>query len=394
MKHLVQHLSLTISLLILDQKAFSQTLLSPGVSEISDLPLSQVRLGQGFNSLGGLKHSQTLSDCAATGPLRTFANNSSDSITIYVDNLESESEFLNTITKNQSADLKYAPLGAGASKLGGLSASIEGHKTDLQSIHYNEKFNSVYIEIRRTFGIETLADFDVAPKAMRYFNENPSEFYGKCGDSFVSGYRKGAEVVGVLQCQAKSVEDKKRIDSVVKANAGYKGVSAQGEISSLIETVQKSSNQECRLTFSAQGGHTSTLQSGADKFLMNAFAYINDASDDTAKPLEFVTNSYNVILNSDFSTNVLDKIDLKMTEQKAYVSNLSQDLQRFNEMALLALEQGSAGRASYDLLLQSIAAMEAKKERCILNASDPTFCRDINTYVRLPPGVRLRPTRG
>lgn len=366
----------------------------PNVLVRSSAPDLTIRMGQGFNALGGLRSSQGLAYCVGKTALETFGGSSGETLSIYVDSISSSEELSSMMTKAQDFSV-------GATLSGGVANTVEKMNplsTNAQTVaknslirKYDAKYNYVYVQIRKEFETELLSQFEVPAATVEYFSARPNEFFSKCGDRFVSGVKKGAEVIGVLRCEARSSEEKANVDRMIKASAGYKGLTAQGEVKDLLESIKKATTDNCNMIVASQGGNSTYALGDSASFITSAINYAASATLASAKPLEFVTTPYEAIISKEFSANVLDKIDLKLKQQRAFVNGKKAEMDfYFSTLDVLSQENAFDDEAARTAA-SALVMLSAQIEKCAADALNPAACRDI-ARPGFPSSINLKPS--
>jgi len=344
---------------------------------------NSIRMGQGFNSIGGAAYSEDLSYCVERTPTTTLGQSSGADLTIYVDSVSSQQEVDLAVSSSQR-------FGAGGSQSNLFSASADYKDNRKINSTYLSKYSYVFIRIKEAFAPEVMSEFRVSQESLTYFTAKPSEFFGKCGDRFVSGVQKGAEVIAFLRCEVDSQTQKEEIDRSVKAQAGYKGLTASGSVDNIIDSVRNSTNNKCVVVVAAQGGVGSYDVNSSESLVSSAIGYVTRSTPATASPLEFQTMPYSSILNLDFANSVINKVDLALANQKSFIAEKKSEIH--DAMSIIAdadydpvrnQPMISYGLATIDKLASSI-------DVCLRDIYSPTKCRDPATTI-LPPGAVFRP---
>jgi hypothetical protein len=202
--------------------------------------------------------------------------------------------------------------------------------------------------------------------------------------------QKGAEVIAFLRCEVDSQTQKEEIDRSVKAQAGYKGLTASGSVDNIIDSVRNSTNNKCVVVVAAQGGVGSYDVNSSESLVSSAIGYVTRSTPATASPLEFQTMPYSSILNLDFANSVINKVDLALANQKSFIAEKKSEIH--DAMSIIAdadydpvrnQPMISYGLATIDKLASSI-------DVCLRDIYSPTKCRDPATTI-LPPGAVFRP---
>ncbi len=364
-----------------------------GFSDQSDFT---VRLGQGYNSIGGLEFSQDLGYCVEKGSLETFGNSPGESLSIYVDNISSSEEFSSTLMTTHDFGAGFSMSSPGkkeGEKINFLSASAQAKGKNSTLRKYESRYNYVYVQVRKNFEAEMLAKFEIPASNLTYFSARPNEFFSKCGDKFVSGVKKGSEVIGVLRCEAISSEQKVNLDGMIKASAGYKAFTAQGEVTNLLEQIKKTTNNNCQMIVTAQGGNGTYDIKDSANFIASAINYVSGATLTTAKPLEYITTAYSAVINLDFSANVLDKIDLNLKSQRDFVESKKVQIDINLDMLEILSRSGNANLVASNLAASQIEKFAQQIASCVKDVYNEAACKDPSSAFRLPPGAILRPSR-
>ena len=365
--------------------------LMPDIVESSDLT---IRMGQGFNSLGGLAASQDLSYCVTQSPLTSFGDSSGESLAIYVDSIDSAESFTTNLVTAGKLETGFSPLGDAGQKINLIAASASAQAKESILRKYDDKYTYVYVQIRKIFESQVLDRFEIPSANAVYFSARPAELFGKCGDRFVSGLKKGAEVIGVLRCEVTSTEEKKSLDMMVKSSGGYKGFMAQGEVSALLENVKTATDNRCEMVVTAQGGGRGTYDIKDSKgFVTSAITYVASSALDTAKPLEFFTTSYRAVVDLNFSSNVLDKIDLTLETQRAFIRKKRVDIDFYLTAIDTLAKSDPKNIAAFDKAESIVDGLNRSIDLCVHDVYSKTACSEAQSGPALAPGVRLQPIK-
>ena len=89
-------------------------------------------MGQGFTSIGGLEFSQDLAYCVDNAATATFGNTSGETLSIYIDNIDSTETLISNLSGTVDLSTGFEPLSSGGKsegqKVNLLSASVNGHR--------------------------------------------------------------------------------------------------------------------------------------------------------------------------------------------------------------------------------------------------------------------------
>ena len=374
--------------------AFLQSAISFGeeinISASSEL---NIRMGQGFTSIGGLEFSQDMAYCVDTAALNTFGTSSGETLSIYIDNISSAETLTSNLSGSVDLSVGFSQIPEGksdAQKVNLLSASIHGNSKFQHDMTYNSKYTYVFVQVRKTFQTEILSSFSMPIKNTEFFLSRPGDFYNKCGDRFVSGVKKGSEVVAVLRCETQTEDEKNTIDKFIKSNAGYKGFSANGEVTNLINTVKNETQNRCQMLISAAGGSSNYEIKDSNEFIASAIKYVSSSTPSTAKPIDFVTTSYDAIISSDLNS-VLEKVDLKLSAQRLFVqskrANMYELISLIDLIDKSPIDQTPAETAA----ILGINKISSQIFKCLTDINNPNVCVEDNVSPRLVPGITLKP---
>lgn len=342
-----------------------------------------VRLGQGYNSLGGTSASGDKSYCVERPALTSIGNSTGEELSIYVDTISSQQEINLAVTSSQA-------FGASGKATNVFSSSIDYKDVRKVNSMYKSSYSYVFVHVKKTFAPESMTDFRVTTESLNYFKDRPSEFFGKCGDRFVSGVQKGAEVIAILRCETRSQEQKESIDRSVKAEAGYKGLSASGSVQAIMDSVQSSAENKCVVSVAAQGGSGSYDAKTTDGLTTSAINYVTSATPSTASAIEFQTMTYAAILNADFSHSVLDKVDLELKSQKEFIGGKKSQIDGLLGTIDELIKTTQANQPAIDAAFAEIDDLKNSIDKCVNNVYETSSCKD-HTTIQLPPGTTLHP---
>jgi len=312
-----------------------------------------------------------------------------ESSTLYVSSASSELSLIESLSKSLSNGLNYsndigANLGSGKNPIQNASffQFDMSKKRDISSKYKN---NYVYVTVRarKNFTSESMTEHLVNEEIPRFFENRERDFFNRCGDRFVSGILKGAEVVAIMSCETSSVEVKNKITNEVNLKGGYIGFGASVLVQELLDKVKQQTSQKCVIEVSAFGGKGVIDTSSSDQFIKSSLNYVASASLDSAIPLEFETIPYSAILNKEFQEKILDKTDLKMEQQREFIklqkdliTSLSQQIDR-----LAGLTPMDSSRV--EPLLQAIESSRQAADLCIRNPYKLDACKSRSRFPRI-----------
>ena len=342
-----------------------------------------IRLGQGYNSLGGMAASGDKSFCVERPALTSLGNSTGEETSIYVDSVSSQQEIDLAVSSSMA-------FGASGKATNIFTSSIDYKDARKVNSIYKSAYSYVLVHVKKTFAAESMAEFRITPDTLTYFKDRPNEVFGKCGDRFVCGVQKGAEVIAILRCETKSQEQKEAIDRSVKADAGYKGLGASASVQSIMDEVESSTEKKCVVSIAAQGGSGSYDTKTTDGLTTGAINYVAAASPSTASVIEFQTMAYSAVLNVDFSQMVLDKIDLQLTPQRAFVADKIRTIGGLIDIIEDLRKTTQANQPALDAAFAQIDEIKAAIKRCVNDVNGTNSCKD-PTSIQLPAGTVLRP---
>lgn len=355
------------------------------VKMVDQAATASVRIGQGFNSLGGVSYSTEMSYCAGSAPLVTFGGSSGESIVLYIASAKSERSLQEELVKSLSAGLAYE--GGNQEKPGSALQSVNNltgkfdlsSKREIQSV-FRETSVYVIVRARKTFSTEVLSDFKVAPNVASFFADRPQDFFSRCGDRFVSGVKKGAEITAYMRCETGSQEIKEKVAKDVSASGGLRGVSAKSTIQEMLSKVSQEMGERCTYSYMPRGG-TGTLRADSNqKFIDSALEYIAGASLATAVPIEFETMPYAAILDKDFHDTVLKKTDLDLVAQRSYVRHKEDVMSFLSREVSRLLDSGQDNPNMIGPLLQGMEEARQEADRCLQNVNNPAVCKSASKW--------------
>ena len=261
---------------------------SKQTSELVPAPSNSVRMGQGYNSLAGADVSTDLSYCVERTSLESLGASTGERLLLWVSSAKNELELRESVSRSLSK-MSSASIGNTSSSSNGISASFDYTGTRSSAAIFKSKSVYVIIRARKEFSPEVLRDFKVNNDARVYFKAHPQDFLSKCGDRFVSGVVKGAEVAAVLRCDADSEEQKNTISDEIKKKGGYLMFQGNGSGQQLIDQVRSETHDRCVIEVAADGGQGTYNVSNPDGFTASALTYIGSAAPGTARPIEYET---------------------------------------------------------------------------------------------------------
>jgi hypothetical protein len=323
----------------------------------------------------------------------TFGDTAGEKISIFVDSITSTESMTKNLSGTIDFSAGFSPLSDGKSegkKVNILTVGIKGNKISKYDLTYNNKYIYVFVEVRKEFQTEILSNFNFTNSNLEFFNQEPQQFYNRCGDRFVSGVKKGSEVVAVLRCETSSIEEKTTLDQYIKGNAGYKGFTADGEVKNLLSTVKSATNNKCQMLVSATGGAGNYDLKDSDAFVASAIGYVGSSTPATARAIDFVTTSYYTILNLGLK-NLLDQVDLKLSSQREFVSRKRQNILELLSLVDIFGRSTRNQTAAVDTALDAINKIQNQVDACLNDIYTPSACLEEQVGPQLPPGISLRP---
>lgn len=340
---------------------------------------NSIRMGQGYNSLGGVSYSSEMSYCAAKSPLVPLGGSTGETVVLYIASAKSEKSLQEELTKSLSDGLEYGT--NNDKKDNPVTQSVNdmigkfdvSSKRENQTV-YREKSVYVVVRARKTFSNEALSELNVADNINKFFSDRPQEFFSRCGDRFVSGLKKGAEITAYMRCETSSQEMKEKIADTINASAGLKGVSSKATIEAVLAKVRQQTAETCTYSFMPQGG-SGTIRIDSDKeFVDSALAYLAAASPATAVPIEFETMPYSAILDKDFHDSILKNIDLKLVSQRDYVQKKSDTISLLSHQIGRLLDLGQTSPTMIGPLIQAMEKTRVEVDRCLRDVYNPEAC--------------------
>ena len=335
--------------------------------------LAPIRLGLGYNSLGGHAYSTRTIDCLNAAPDRVTKSSLRAEVEFSLTPLQTAEEFkrfvLNSVTSRDSVETDVEALTP-------LYDLVNSFKSDAHSLHYQEHSNYLALRIKREVGSDRLSTFHIDQPTKYYFNARPKEFFGKCGDRFLSEIRKGAEVDAILECTPDTSAEKVAMDAQLKS-----GAITLADLSA--ESIQKSfhvltggarSTKSCRLIAAAKGGKKPLQFQNMEEFVTNALSYVANADSSSAKPIEIRTTSYSEVLDPLFANQVLDRVDLKLEHQREAIRDMNRRMDELESAMSTTSAEGFQSFARLRKNADNLAALEQRKLACFSKIENLEVC--------------------
>lgn len=349
----------------------------------SEADFSSIRMGQGFNSLGGPEYSSELSRCVEPSSLVSFGGSPAPRIVIRIEHIDSQKSLESSLSQSQDLNASVSKGKAVLFKAGLKSSSKF-------SFVFSEKTSYVILNVSSTFAPEVMDNFTMAANVIPRFAESPQTFFKTCGDRFVSGVRKAAGVIAVMRCETASATEKEALESKIKAEGGFKALTASAEIQTLMDTVRGKSTDGCHIEVDSYGGVGNYDFKDKATLVDSAVNYVTKSTQATATPVEFETMPYTAIIDAGFNSQVLSKIDLEFVDQRKYATYKNKIIDDILKGVSLA---GSVPDPQNNLLNHASAMIKAERDdlkRCFSRIYDPEACRE-KSFVQLPDRVILKP---
>ena len=347
------------------------------VAGITASTLNSVRMGQGYNSIGGLAYSDKLGNCVDLNATTSFGDAHGGQVLIYVDVAKSEADLLKLLTKSISLNVSGSaskgtddsknPITMASGQIG-YSSKSEG------SISY--KSSAVYVVVRaqKTFAAESMNSYKISEDKIDFFTDRPQRFFDHCGDEFVSGVVKGVAMTGMFQCATNSSEEKQNITRELSGKAGYYSIAATAAVSDMLQSIAKHTTSKCTVFSVGEGGAGTIDQSSPEQYIKSITEYVTNASPENAAAFEYETLPYSVILNKKFHEQVLDKIDLKLENQRSYVAANKSTIQTLKSQISDLSERNQDKPEVIASLQFAIEGARSNIDRCVRDIYDPDSC--------------------
>jgi|GEM_PF-2863178 len=248
----------------------------------------------------------------------------------------------------------------------------------------------IVLNVSSTFAPEVMEHFNIAPNVIPRFADSPSNFFKACGDRFVSGVRKAAGVIPVMRCETASATEKLALESKIKAEGGFKALTASAEIQTLLDNVRVKSTDGCHIEVDSYGGVGNYDFKDKSTLVESAVNYVTKSTQATATPVEFETMPYTAIIDADFHAKVLSKIDLELVEQRKYSSYKQKFITDTLTGVSLASSVPDPQKTLFNHASAVIKAAREDLKRCFSHIYDPQACRE-RGFPKLPDRVVLTP---
>ena len=145
---------------------------------------NSMRMGQGYNSLGGTSYFEDLSYCVEYAPLSSMGATSGESLTLYLTSATSEVTLQEALTRSLALGLGYtSPADTAKNAAVGkeevsnaLSAHLDlSQKREVSSI-YKSKAVYVVLRARKNFVAESMTKYAISDDTINFFTDRPQEF--------------------------------------------------------------------------------------------------------------------------------------------------------------------------------------------------------------------------
>lgn len=218
----------------------------------------------------------------------TTLNSNGSEIKISLEHITSTKDLFEKTSTNLSVALAVKGWG----KFGG---SVSGsHKTMVQR-DLKETSSYALITAQKTFVPVNVKEAVMKPMIVEGYKGRGEQLIKGCGTGYVSSITMGARAYGLMECTTNSVEQKKTMDAVIAAKAGYMAVEASGSFQKTLEEISKATNARCFITVEFAGG-VGTLDAAGDKFASSVIRYVESATRDSAVPVSYATKPYGTLL--------------------------------------------------------------------------------------------------
>jgi 3-dehydroquinate dehydratase len=339
-----------------------------------------VKLGQGFNSLGGLSYSWDKAKClnVSAKTLEAQPDDQIGNLSFQIARNEAEltEGLLKPLSfKGQTVDtLSSKPNARVFSQNALVTARELSEKRRVDSV-YNQGRIYAVLRLQKVFssektaailGLENLAQ-DAADKG---------QFFSQCGDHFVNQVQHGAEVTAIMECAVDSSELRDELIDSLKPLSGPLSTDLESAAQSTIAALIAKTENKCVVRLSFQGGDQNPSVIDAAALVHTSRSYVESVKAASARPVEVSTLSYHSADQVNFLDKIQDKNDLVLRTQNDYVKSRADSINFLSEqIGRLLKVKDMVNPGSIDTLLDSIESARTEADHCIRNPTDPSSCK-------------------
>lgn len=346
-------------------------------------------LGQGVNSLGGLSYSGNLSKCLKFAPVTGAPPEGANATQLTLQMARHEKEVLEALSKplllkkDASAELSTSQAADSLAQNELFMAHDLSRPRTMATIYPHGSFYAV-LRVQKALTSARIASLAGIEEAAKVAAEK-GEFFGVCGDRFVSQELRGAEVTAVIRCDAGSEQTRNDWLTTMADRGGVFSLENASAVQATLDALRTRAENKCVIDASFQGGVTKPEHVDATNFVRTALEYVDRSDSSSSRAIEIDTLSYTAVQNLEMRAEIVSKNDLTLKSQRQilssrqeYISILIDEIRRLID----------AGKGENSALLNPIWSlveeMRGRSDRCIRNASLADGCKSTATWP-IPP---------
>lgn len=272
-------------------------------SAFSDFPSL---LGEGISSIGGIHYSDKKLNCVIPIQSEVIAELGGGQLEISAKTYNSVNEFEKEISTKIKSDRGFnlgffEPGVKRELPLASLSGKIEKSTEKLSKYTQKTSITIIDISISKIFHEKSLLEYRFNPTILAYLKKHPSQFYEKCGDTFVSGVQPGILVNARLFCELNSSQhlesDLSNLKRGIDANFNNPefsfggGAHSSKDLTSFFKVYESELKKYCTLDFNSLGGRGS-ISNDIETFASSAISFVSTSTISDAYALGISTASY------------------------------------------------------------------------------------------------------
>lgn len=341
----------------------------------------RIPIGSPFNSLSN-EPSPTLSKDSEAGCVITTEIGTIGDI---VNGLES---YQTSVVKSQEELFRRLDLDRKGQldAIAAITKSRGSHQSDaISSIRINKNYSYVLLSAKKKWQPLQIKKATINPDALTLVRENPSEFFGRCGDEYVGALGLVTEAYGLIECRSKTPETKREMDLIIENAAGITGANSMGELfQDTIDQISSKTNDNCTL-FVWQRGGKGAVSNKAESVGISITNYIAGAGFDDAAMSDIGAVGYkNSVVSAEFWSLVQD-LDLSFNSARSQINLWQQEFDQSSDKIRRLLDAADDEKdtlkknAIYDQaqkVVDTVKTIDGNIKRCAVNPSSSEACQD------------------
>ena len=339
--------------------------------------VANVHLGKAVNEFVGPEaNGNYMPSCVDVKEFGRPQNTSGSTVDVELSFIQNTKELFDKTSRNFTT----------AIALKGWGSLTAGHSAGTtNSIEREVKANSSYALLRvvKTYVPSNVKKVVWLENAADLFPK-PESLLERCGTGYINSVTMGAQAFGLIECESTNASEKRKVDEVIKASAGYSSVSAEASLTKNIEKINKSSSGGCRLYASYAGG-SGSVALDYEKFSQSLVDYIMAGTPESAVPVRYETSSYENVQSVAFDAEFLGKVRRFITKQGHYINPRVVNMNSyFDRIGKMKAESSFLGELSVEVK-QAIADLKSraysKSLEIVACAEDVSKCDEGNEWL-------------